>query len=58
MASRESLACERACRQPFFQNTVRRGHHYCMVRVNGKTLEIQAYDLDNRLFDLLKIEKK
>ncbi|WP_459557832.1 LamG-like jellyroll fold domain-containing protein [Lacunimicrobium album] len=43
--------------RPFFQNTVRYGHHYTMVRVNGKTLEIQVYDLENRLFDQLKITK-
>jgi len=43
--------------RPFFMNTVRRGHHYSMVRVNGPTLEIQVYDLDNRLFDQLRIEK-
>ena len=44
--------------RPFFQNTVRRGHHYSMVRVNGKQLELQAYDLENRLFDQLVIEKR
>ncbi len=44
--------------RPFFQNTVRRGHHYVMVRINGGTLEFQAYDLEDRLFDFMKIEKK
>jgi hypothetical protein len=44
--------------RPFFNNTVRRGHHYCMVRVNGGTLEFFAYDLDNRLFDQMRIEKR
>ena len=44
--------------RPDFNNTVRRGHHYCMVRVNGGTLEFFAYDLDNRLFDHMRIEKK
>ena len=24
---------------PWFQNTVRRGHHYCMVRIAGDVLE-------------------
>ncbi|MEM0927488.1 MAG: metallophosphoesterase family protein, partial [Planctomycetota bacterium] len=43
--------------RPFFQNTVRRGHHYSMVRVNGNTLEIQVYDLENRLFDSLNLRK-
>ncbi|MCL4220204.1 MAG: metallophosphoesterase [Phycisphaerales bacterium] len=41
-----------------FSNTVYRGHHYCMVRVNGPTLEFFAYDLEGRLFDHMKIEKK
>lgn len=44
--------------RPFFMNTVRRGHHYAMVRINGSKLEFQAYDLDNRLFDQMVIEKK
>lgn len=43
--------------RPFFQNTVRYGHHYAMVRVNGKHLELQVYDLENRLFDQLTIRK-
>ncbi|MEE2908212.1 MAG: LamG-like jellyroll fold domain-containing protein [Planctomycetota bacterium] len=44
--------------RPDFNNTVRRGHHYCMVRVNGDTLEFFAYDLDNRLFDHMRIDKR
>ncbi|MCH2133214.1 MAG: metallophosphoesterase [Phycisphaerales bacterium] len=44
--------------RPAFNNTVRRGHHYCMVRVNGDTLEFFAYDLDNRLFDHMRIDKR
>lgn len=44
--------------RPFFMNTVRRGHHYGMVRINGAKLEFQAYDLENRLFDQMVIEKK
>jgi len=44
--------------RPFFMNTVRRGHHYAMVRINGSTLEFQAYDIDNRLFDQMVIEKQ
>lgn len=43
--------------RPFFQNTVRRGHHFCFVAVNGKTLEMKAYDLEGRLFDTLRIQK-
>ena len=33
------------------------GHHYCYVTVNGKTLRIEAYDLDNRLFDFVELNK-
>ena len=44
--------------RPFFQNTVKHGHHFCYVAVNGKTLEMKAYDLEGRLFDTLKIEKR
>ena len=43
--------------RPFFQNNVRRGHHYVMVHVNGGTLELKAFTLDDRLFDFHKIEK-
>ena len=43
--------------RPDFNNTVRHGHHYCMVRVNGGTLEYFAYDLDNQLFDHMRIDK-
>ena len=43
--------------RPDFNNTVRHGHHYCMVRVNGGTLEFFAYDLDNQLFDHMRIDK-
>jgi len=43
--------------RPFFQNNVRRGHHYVMVHINGGTLEMKAFTLDDRLFDYYKIEK-
>ncbi|NLF57164.1 MAG: metallophosphoesterase, partial [Candidatus Hydrogenedens sp.] len=33
------------------------GHHYCYAMVNGKTLRMEAYDLDNRLFDWLELSK-
>ena len=36
---------------------VYRGHHYCYVQVNGKSLRIEAYDLDNRLFDWVELNK-
>lgn len=43
--------------RPFFQNQVRRGHHYVMVHINGHTLELRSYDLDDRLFDTVRITK-
>ncbi len=43
--------------RPFFQNNVRHGHHYVMVHINGGTLELKAYTLDNRLFDYVKLKK-
>lgn len=43
--------------RPFFQNNVKRGHHYCMVAINQGTLEFKAFDLEGRLFDYMKIEK-
>ena len=44
--------------RPFFQNNVKRGHHYCMAYINGGVLEFKAFDLEGRLFDYNKIEKK
>lgn len=44
--------------RPWFQNNVRRGHHYCMVAINGATLELKAFTLDDRMFDSLVIEKR
>ena len=43
--------------RPSFNNTVRRGHHYCMIRINGDVLEYFAYNLDNRLFDHMSVRK-
>ena len=44
--------------RPFFQNNVRRGHHYTMVHINGKKLELKAFSIDDQLFDYTEIEKK
>lgn len=44
--------------RPFFQNNVKRGHHYCMAYINGDTLEFKAFDLEGRLFDTMKLEKR
>lgn len=43
--------------KPYFQNNVKHGHHYCLVGVNGRTLEFKAFDLEGRLFDYMKIDK-
>jgi len=43
--------------KPPFQNNVKHGHHYCMVAINGGTLELKSFDLENRLFDYLKLKK-
>ncbi len=43
--------------RPFFQNQVRRSHHYVMAHLNGETLELRSYDLDDRLFDTVRLEK-
>jgi len=44
--------------RPFFQNTVKRGHHFCYVAVNGNTLELKSFDLDGKLFDTTTIQKR
>lgn len=43
--------------RPFFQNQLRRAHHYVMVHINGPKLELRSYDLDNRMFDTVSISK-
>ena len=43
--------------KPYFQNNVKHGHHYCLVAVNGRTLEFKAFDMEGRLFDYMKIDK-
>ena len=44
--------------RPFFQNTVKHGHHFCFVAVHGDRLEFKAYDLAGHLFDVTTIEKR
>jgi acid phosphatase type 7 len=44
--------------KPYFQNSVKHGHHYCLVGVNGRTLEFKAFDQEGRLFDYMKIDKR
>lgn len=43
--------------RPGFQRHVKQGHHFCYVAVNGGHLEIQAFDLEGRLFDSTKLIK-
>ncbi len=43
--------------RPGFQRAIRRGHHFCLVAVNRGQFEIQAYDIDGRLFDHVKLTK-
>jgi hypothetical protein len=43
--------------RPWFQNNVRREHHFCMVAINGKKLELRSFNLEGELFDTLAIEK-
>ncbi|QDS92997.1 Calcineurin-like phosphoesterase [Roseimaritima multifibrata] len=44
--------------RPPFQQTVRRGHHFVYVAVNGKELQLKSYDLDGQLFDTVSITKQ
>ncbi len=44
--------------RPWFQNTVRRGHHYCTVAIRGDELELKAFDVENRLYDTLRLVKR
>ncbi|MBG87813.1 MAG: metallophosphoesterase [Verrucomicrobiales bacterium] len=41
--------------RPGFSNYVRRGHHYCMIHINGRLLEYRAYDLEDRMFDTFSL---
>ena len=43
--------------RPWFQNNVRRGHHFVFVAINGRRLELKSFDLDGRLFDTTTITK-
>jgi hypothetical protein len=43
--------------RPGFQRHVKQGHHFCYITVHGGELEIQAYDLEGRLFDQVTLRK-
>lgn len=53
-AGLESVAPSRT----WFQKRSYRGHNITYVTVHDKTLQLQAFDLDGRLFDVLDIKKK
>jgi predicted phosphodiesterase len=42
----------------WFSKRVQRGHHVAAVAVHGKTLQLQAFDLEGRLFDTMEMTKK
>ncbi len=44
--------------RPWFQNNVRRGHHFVFVAINGRVLELKSFDLEGRLFDTTTIQKQ
>lgn len=44
--------------RPYFQNNVRHGHHYVIVAINGKELELKTFSLKNHLIDNLRIVKQ
>ena len=41
-----------------FSNVVHRDHHYTMVHVNGKTIEVRVYDQAGTLFDTYTLDKR
>ncbi len=41
-----------------FSNVVHRDHHYTMVHVNGRMLEVRVYDHEGRLFDTFTLDKR
>jgi acid phosphatase type 7 len=49
----EDLAPTRA----WFSAKTYRGHHYCIVGVNGGSLSFKMYDTEGRLKDFLELRK-
>lgn len=43
--------------RPYFQNYVRRGHHYVMVHINQNVFEMRSFALNGQMFDAFRIEK-
>lgn len=44
--------------RPWFSNTIRYGHHFCMVSLTETSLEFKAYDVEGRLFDTFVLKKE
>lgn len=42
----------------WFQHRTYRGHHVTYVTIHGKSLHLQAFDLEGRLFDTMELKKK
>jgi len=42
----------------WFQKRHYGGHHICYVTINGGSLELQAFDLEGRMFDQMELKKK
>jgi hypothetical protein len=49
----EQAAPQRA----WFTLHVQRGHHYCFMVVQDRTIQFKAYDVDGRLFDTFELTK-
>ena len=43
--------------RPWFTQRVYRGHHMGQIMISGKTLQLQVFDLEGRLFDTMDITK-
>jgi hypothetical protein len=43
--------------RPWFTQRVYRGHHVANVMISGRSLTMQAFDLEGRLFDVMEIAK-
>lgn len=43
--------------RPGFQRHLKSSHHFCYVTVQGGEMEIQAYDIEGRLFDTARLVK-
>jgi predicted phosphodiesterase len=44
--------------RPEFSNRIRHGHHYCVVSIHGNIFEMSAFDIEGRMFDHLRLQKR